>query len=189
MNCARLTYHCCAFSFKRLRVRMDPIAAVNASPLLKSCGFDAATVESSAAQWKEASSLILEALKFDAASLTEAQSTRVYHYYLPIVMWIQHLLKQKTEPGPMVLGISAPQGCGKSTLVECLFEVFGKMGKRAASVSIDDFYLTHADQNQLAEKHSDNPLLQCRGNALTHEVSLGNDTLQQLKGRGTSWNH
>ena len=44
----------------------------------------------------------------------------------------------------MQLGISAPQGCGKSTLVEQLELLFEWRGQRAASVSIDDFYLTNA---------------------------------------------
>ena len=52
------------------------------------------------------------------------------------------------EPPPLVyntqqLGISAPQGCGKTTLVEQLEMLFHWKGLRAASVSIDDFYLTY----------------------------------------------
>ena len=59
------------------------------------------------------------------------------------------LLKQapltSTPRSPTVqLGISAPQGCGKSTLVEQLELLFEWRGQRAASVSIDDFYLTNA---------------------------------------------
>jgi D-glycerate 3-kinase len=41
------------------------------------------------------------------------------------------------------MGISAPQGCGKTTLVEQLQELFAATGRCAASVSIDDFYLTY----------------------------------------------
>ncbi len=41
------------------------------------------------------------------------------------------------------LGISAPQGCGKTTIVEQLEELFKWRGMKAASVSIDDFYLTY----------------------------------------------
>ncbi len=44
------------------------------------------------------------------------------------------------------LGISAPQGCGKSTIVEQLEALFNWLGVGAAAVSIDDFYLTNADQ-------------------------------------------
>jgi D-glycerate 3-kinase len=80
------------------------------------------------------------------------------------------------------LGISAPQGCGKSTLVEQLEQLFAWLGVRAASVSIDDFYLTHSDQSALAAAHPDNRLLQLRGNAGSHDLQLGTDTLRQLRG-------
>ncbi len=43
------------------------------------------------------------------------------------------------------------QGCGKTTLVDILERLFTHVGIRAASVSIDDFYLTFADQQQLAK--------------------------------------
>lgn len=43
---------------------------------------------------------------------------------------------------PRQVGISAPQGCGKTTIVEQLHKLFEAEGARAASVSIDDYYLT-----------------------------------------------
>ena len=43
------------------------------------------------------------------------------------------------------------QGCGKTTLVEALEALFARNGLRAASCSIDDFYLTFADQQALAQ--------------------------------------
>ncbi len=82
----------------------------------------------------------------------------------------------------MQLGISAPQGCGKSTLVEQLELLFTWLGTSAAAVSIDDFYLTHADQRALASAHPDNRLLQLRGNAGSHDLDLGRETLARLKG-------
>ena len=39
------------------------------------------------------------------------------------------------------LGISAPQGCGKSTLVEQLQQLLISNGYNTANASIDDFYL------------------------------------------------
>jgi D-glycerate 3-kinase len=79
------------------------------------------------------------------------------------------------------LGISAPQGCGKSTLVEQLEQLMAWLGVSAASVSIDDFYLTNAQQTALAAANPDNRLLALRGNAGSHDLQLGRDTLQQLK--------
>ena len=63
------------------------------------------------------------------------------------------------------LGISAPQGCGKTTIVEQLQQLCTWLGTRVASVSIDDFYLRRADQAELAAANPDNRLLQVRGNA------------------------
>jgi pantothenate kinase-related protein Tda10 len=48
-------------------------------------------------------------------------------------------------------------------------------------VSIDDFYLTNAQQNALAAANPDNRLLGVRGNAGSHDLALGRDTVQQLK--------
>lgn len=82
----------------------------------------------------------------------------------------------------MQLGISAPQGCGKSTVVEQLEALFTWLGHKAASVSIDDFYLTYNDQCQLANNNAANALLQYRGNAGSHDLRLGTGTLRSLKG-------
>jgi len=48
-------------------------------------------------------------------------------------------------------------------------------------VSIDDFYLTNAEQTALAAAHPDNRLLAVRGNAGTHDLALGRQTLQELR--------
>ncbi len=72
------------------------------------------------------------------------------------------------------------QGCGKSTLCEQLVDLFEFVNMRAASVSIDDFYLTNAHQQALAEANSTNGLLQYRGNAGSHDLQLGTDTLTAL---------
>ena len=51
-----------------------------------------------------------------------------------------------------VIGVSGPQGGGKSTLTARLVAALGSAGLRAATVSIDDFYLTHAAQRALASE-------------------------------------
>jgi Ni2+-binding GTPase involved in maturation of urease and hydrogenase len=53
------------------------------------------------------------------------------------------------------------QGCGKTTLVELLEALFAHNGIRAAAVSIDDFYLTFADQQALAQVRLSRPLPLC----------------------------
>ena len=81
-----------------------------------------------------------------------------------------------------MVGISAPQGCGKSTLCEQLEALFTSSGLVAASLSIDDFYLTYEQQQAIKDKYSGNPLLQMRGNAGTHDLELGTRTLRALQG-------
>lgn len=49
------------------------------------------------------------------------------------------------------------------------------------TLSLDDIYLTHADQVALANTHSDNPLLQHRGQPSTHDLSLGEDVFASLR--------
>ena len=45
--------------------------------------------------------------------------------------------------------MQAVQGCGKTTLVEQLQELFTHVGLQAASISIDDFYLPYEGQQEL----------------------------------------
>jgi D-glycerate 3-kinase len=74
---------------------------------------------------------------------------------------------------PWVLGLQGPQGAGKSTAAAALVEAALDDGRRAVTVSIDDFYLTYAEQRALAERHPHNPYLLYRGYPGTHDVGLG----------------
>ena len=73
-------------------------------------------------------------------------SGRVYHYYLPVYYWFEKTLNaHKADSSiPLIVGISAPQGCGKTTLVTALEVLFKHRGVTCGTVSIDDFYLTYA---------------------------------------------
>jgi D-glycerate 3-kinase len=85
-----------------------------------------------------------------------------------------------------ILGIQGPQGCGKSTLASALVEEWGRSGVRAIAVSIDDFYLTHAEQQALASRHAGNPYLLYRGYPGTHDVALGQRTIGALASLGVA---
>jgi D-glycerate 3-kinase len=107
--------------------------------------------------------------------------------YLPVY---QYLIQERhkfvetnrnNDPRPFFVGVSAPQGCGKTTLTALLEEMMNSEGLPAISMSLDDFYLTGSDQENLARKHSENSLLQLRGNAGTHDLPLLQQTLQDLK--------
>lgn len=49
------------------------------------------------------------------------------------------------------------------------------------TLSLDDIYLTHADQRSLAESHPSNPLLQHRGQPSTHDLALGQEVFASLR--------
>lgn len=81
-----------------------------------------------------------------------------------------------TGPRPLVLGICGSQGSGKSTLARRLV---GRLGVRAAILSLDDLYLGKAARAQFArETH---PLFATRGVPLTHDFALGGAILDAVK--------
>jgi len=72
--------------------------------------------------------------------------------------------KRSLEPRPFIIGLNGVQGVGKTTLVRALAETLqGREGLPTLVVSIDDFYLAHAEQLALAAAHPDNGLVQYRG--------------------------
>lgn len=50
-------------------------------------------------------------------------------------------------------------------------------------LSIDDFYLPHSQLLDLRKSHTDNPLLQVRGQPGTHDLGLGGKTFSALRDR------
>ncbi|KAK9915446.1 hypothetical protein WJX75_009273 [Coccomyxa subellipsoidea] len=159
---------------------------ITSGPLLSICGLEHAAVLGNIDEWIRLVDVIGNYLQFPSREKWDAvQRMRVYQYYLPVYFWCcQQMEKHRRENGtqqPLVIGMQAPQGCGKTTLVDVLGMLFSHVGIRAASVSIDDFYLTFADQLQLGKVHAKNRLLQVRGNAGTHDLQLGTDTLKALK--------
>ncbi|CAK7212543.1 hypothetical protein SBRCBS47491_001501 [Sporothrix bragantina] len=78
-----------------------------------------------------------------------------------------------TPARPFIVGINGVQGVGKTTLVQTLYETLqDREGLETLVVSIDDFYLTHADQTALAAAQPDNALVQVRGEPGTHDTAL-----------------
>ncbi len=90
--------------------------------------------------WSSAQGAGVSAVKPDVFQVfPSACRRRVFQYYLPVFFWCRRQLLQHRgsdagastsdgaavgvtdgaqSPGPLVLGISAPQGCGKTTLCE-----------------------------------------------------------------------
>jgi D-glycerate 3-kinase len=138
---------------------------------------------------------------------SDAIASRVYHFYLPILFRVMFLLeehkkKQKEDmdsfllsqekkkeekgeskkkefyPKPLFIGIEAPQGLGKSTLVDVLQTLIDN----SVVLSLDDLYLPREEQQDLGQKkHPGNPLLTFRGNPGTHDLPLARETIKKLK--------
>ncbi|WP_213995581.1 ATP-binding cassette domain-containing protein [Arsukibacterium sp.] len=81
---------------------------------------------------------------------------------------LQLLKPLLTLPTPAVIGISGAQGTGKSTLARALTELLVSRGIAAGSVSLDDYYLSQAQRQQLAQ--TIHPLLAQRGVPGTHDI-------------------
>ncbi len=76
---------------------------------------------------------------------------QVDNYYLPMFSYLKLLLEMKSTSNaadgsakkePLFIGISAPQGCGKTTMTDMIRFVFADEGKKCVALSLDDFYLT-----------------------------------------------
>ena len=79
---------------------------------------------------------------------------------------------------PAVIGISGAQGSGKSTLAAMLVTHYCALGVRAATVSLDDYYLSGAQRAQLAAQV--HPLLRQRGVPGTHHIQQAIDDVSAV---------
>jgi pantothenate kinase-related protein Tda10 len=107
-------------------------------------------------------------------------STSVDSLYMPLFEYISSVMQSTPHKKPVFIGISAPQGAGKTTLTTALQHLFLLDNKQCEILSLDDFYLTAHEQSKVAEEHKHNPLLQYRGNAGTHDLPLLERTLREL---------
>ncbi|KAL2148559.1 hypothetical protein VTH82DRAFT_2113 [Thermothelomyces myriococcoides] len=116
--------------------------------------------------------------------------TRVVDDKSPIIIpWILSQIEEhrkqhpeETDQRPFIVGLNGVQGVGKTTLVRALAQTLQEReGLPTLVVSIDDFYLTHADQLALAAAHPDNALVQHRGEPGTHDIPLLTAFLSSLK--------
>ncbi|KAI4259298.1 MAG: hypothetical protein LQ352_000838 [Teloschistes flavicans] len=84
---------------------------------------------------------------------------------------------------PFFLAMNGLQGAGKSHLVSFIASTLRKDPYNIATtvLSIDDFYLSNADQTRLAKTHPNNPLVHHRGQPSTHDLELATSTLASLR--------
>ena len=82
----------------------------------------------------------------------------------------------------LVIGLSGPQGSGKTTLAGQLRRRIDASGMSVVALSLDDFYLRRAERQHLAA--TVHPLLLTRGVPGTHDVALALKALSALRRPG-----
>ncbi len=97
----------------------------------------------------------------------------------PLCQRIEQLYHpQKTA----IIGIQGGQGTGKTTLSNFLKEHLAVHGFKIQAFSIDDFYTSYQERQQLQKKYPGNPFYAIsRGLPGTHRVPLLQETLQNAK--------
>src|SRR5262245_54933917 len=97
--------------------------------------------------------------------------------WLPLVHTLAARITSSTAP-PKLLAIAGAQGSGKSTLSRLLSDELVRLGRRAVTFSLDDFYLTRREREALAA--AVHPLLVTRGVPGTHDVDLCERILDRI---------
>ncbi len=83
---------------------------------------------------------------------------------IPFILSRLRVHQAQSPNSPFFIGLNGVQGAGKTTLVKALSDTLRKEEHLETLVcSIDDLYLTHDAQVQLASSHAENPLVQHRG--------------------------
>ena len=102
----------------------------------------------------------------------------------PFTAWYagvtRHLaVSAKSSNQALLVGVSGCQGSGKSTLAKAMARVAEQVfGTPATALSLDDFYLTRAERQELAK--GVHPLFGTRGVPGTHDLALLDATLRAL---------
>ncbi|MEI6430464.1 MAG: glycerate kinase [Pseudanabaena sp. ELA607] len=103
----------------------------------------------------------------------------LWRWWLPFAEYLAwRVAQQNINHPPLIQGVLGVQGTGKTTLGMVMEILLAHLGYSCLSLSLDDFYKTHAQQQALrAEK----PQLIWRGPPGTHDVDLAIDVLTKLK--------
>lgn len=113
-----------------------------------------------------------------AEGLPGAYRATVEAHWRPLAAWIA--ARQTARGGPLIVGVSGSQGSGKSTLCRMLEALLaGEYGLHAATLSLDDLYLTRNERAALARNV--HPLFATRGVPGTHDVALGISVLNAVR--------
>ena len=92
------------------------------------------------------------------------------------------LKHHKSSDKPLIIGVSGPQGSGKTWTSERLTNKIREAypDKLTINFSMDDFYLTHEDQQKLTKLNIENAFLSGRGLPGTHDLEFLNKIFHKL---------
>ncbi|GAA0283059.1 kinase [Alteraurantiacibacter aestuarii] len=108
--------------------------------------------------------------------LPRSYLTVVDQYWQPLA---DEIASRATADGPLIVGVNGAQGSGKSTLCGFLEVLLTRRDVRAATLSIDDLYLTRSEREALGrELH---PLFRTRGVPGTHAPGLGMAIIDKVR--------
>ncbi len=114
--------------------------------------------------------------KLDQLMLSQELMDDLPRIYIPLAKIINVGFGSRMQ----VIGVNGAQGAGKSTFCELLKLVLEEeFGKKVASWSIDDLYLSRQERTRLSKEV--HPLLMTRGVPGTHDVKLGLDIINSLR--------
>ncbi len=112
--------------------------------------------------------------------LPESFADIVRNIYLPLAQ----IIINKQQQQPLLVNINGAQGTGKSTCTTFLKQIIeSELGCKAAELSIDDFYYTRSERQQLSSQV--HPLFITRGVPGTHDAALIENVLDALMNRQT----
>lgn len=158
---------------------LEQILANRRSPLFDAARVKAFGITSENAEYEPIFRSIYPACsQFNQQTLKlppEQFATNLWTLWLPLAMLIAEYRSLRSQP--LIQGILATQGTGKSTLASILILILGEMGYRTCSLSLDDLYKTYGDRLILKQQ---DPRLIWRGPPGTHDVDLGINVLDAL---------
>ncbi|MFM2313125.1 MAG: hypothetical protein RLZZ04_2401, partial [Cyanobacteriota bacterium] len=98
----------------------------------------------------------------------DAIASNLERLWLPVALDLASARRELNRT--FIQGILGGQGTGKSTLCEILQVILSYLGFSAASLSLDDLYLTYVERQELQQRE---PSLIWRGPPGTHDLALG----------------
>ncbi|KAK5075364.1 hypothetical protein LTS08_001569 [Lithohypha guttulata] len=125
-----------------------------------------------------------------AAIIPEGIQDDKAQHVVPFILDLLHQHEAKhasskpfTPVPPLIVGLTAPQGAGKSLLVSLLHKSLTSTPHYLLTTifSLDDFYLPHDGLQSLARANLENPLLQHRGQPSTHDIPLVRSVFASLR--------